>query len=57
MTWIRVMAHWVVGDCGLGKGHTLHIKQKLSCVRFHIHVSDAYVCVISRRNYFKGGRM
>ena len=49
--------HWVVSDCGLGKGHSLHTKQKLSCVRFHIHVSDAYVGGISRRNSFKGGRM
>ena len=57
MTWIRVTAHWVVSDCGLGNGHRLHTKQKLSCVRFHRHVSDAYVCGILGRSSFKGRRM
>ena len=28
-----------------------------SCVRLHMHVSDAYVRGISGRNFFKGGRM
>ena len=28
-----------------------------SCVRLHMHVSDAYVRGISGRNSFKGGRM
>ena len=29
--------------------------QSWSCVRLHMHVSDAYVCGISGRNPFKGG--
>ena len=28
-----------------------------SYVRLHMHVSDAYVCEISGRNSFKGGKM
>ena len=28
-----------------------------SCVRLNMHVSDVYVCGISGRNSFKGGRV
>ena len=31
--------------------------QSSSCVRLHMHVSDAYVCGILGQNSFKGGRM
>ena len=43
MTWIRVTTHWVVSDCGLGKGHRLHTKKKLGCVGLHMHVVEC-VC-------------
>ena len=51
MTWIRVTAHWVVSDCGLGKGYRLHAKQKLGCVGLHMHVVR-YVCAWNFRTKF-----
>ena len=53
MTRIRLTAHWIVSDCELGKVSVC--TQSRDCVGLHIHVVDAYVCGILRRNSFKGG--
>ena len=49
----ELTAHRVVSDCG-GLSYST---RSWSCVRLHMHVSDAYVCGISGRNSFKGGRV
>ena len=36
-------------------GELPYTTRSWSCVRLHIHVSDAYVCGISGRNSFKEG--
>ena len=38
-------------------GGLSYLKRSWSCVRLHMHVSDAYVRGLSGRNSFKGGRM
>ena len=55
MTWIRLATHWVVSDRDLGKVSVYTSSR--DCVGLHITWLDAYVCGISRRNSFKGGRM
>ena len=39
----ELTAHRVVSDCDLGLSYPT---QSWSCVRLHMHVSDAYVCGI-----------
>ena len=56
LIWIRLVAHLVVSDCDLRRSSLTH-QRYLSCVRLHMHVSDAYVCGISGQNSFKGGRV
>ena len=51
-TWIRLTIHWIVSDCDLGKVSVCTPSK--DCVGTWL---DAYVCGITRRNYFKGGRM
>ena len=38
-------------------GGLSYLTRSWSCVRLHMHVSDAYVRGILGRNSFKGGRM
>ena len=57
MTWIRLTVHWIVNDCDLGKVIVYTPSRNWVVYGYICTWLDAYVCGISRRNYFKGGRM
>ena len=48
--------HQVVSDCDLRRSSLTH-QRYLRFIRLHMHVSDTYVCGISGRNSFKGGKV
>ena len=49
MTWIRLMVHWIVSDCDLGKV-SVYIPSK-DCVGLHMHVVGC-VCVLNFETKF-----